>query len=48
MPELDQAEWTKGFKELNLGYTLAQAQAEAARCINCGACSECMHVRRGL
>ena len=42
MPELDQAEWTKGFKELNLGYTDAQAQAEAARCINCGACSECM------
>ena len=42
MPELDQAEWTKGFKELNLGFTEAQAQAEAARCINCGACSECM------
>jgi heterodisulfide reductase subunit A-like polyferredoxin len=42
MPELEQAEWTKGFKEINLGYTLAQAQAEAARCINCGACSECM------
>ena len=42
MPELDQAEWTKGFKEINLGFTEAQAQAEAARCINCGACSECM------
>ena len=42
MPELPQAEWTKSFKEINLGFTEAQAQAEAARCINCGLCSECM------
>ena len=42
MPELPQAEWTQGFKEINLGFTEAQAQAEAARCINCGLCSECM------
>ncbi|MHB9074377.1 MAG: FAD-dependent oxidoreductase [Desulfobaccales bacterium] len=42
MPELPQAEWTQGFKEINLGFTEAQAQEEAARCINCGLCSECM------
>ncbi len=42
MPELDQAEWAQSFKEINLGFTEAQAQAEAARCINCGLCSECM------
>jgi heterodisulfide reductase subunit A-like polyferredoxin len=42
MPELPQAEWTGSFKELNLGFTEAQAQQEAARCINCGLCSECM------
>ena len=27
MPELPQAEWTKSFKEINLGFTEAQAQA---------------------
>ncbi len=42
MPEMPQAEWAKGFKEINLGFTEAQAQTEAARCINCGLCSECM------
>ncbi len=42
MPELDPAEWTQGFKEINLGFTEAQAQAEAGRCVNCGACSECL------
>jgi len=42
MPELPQAEWTRGFKEINLGFTAAQARQEAERCINCGACSECL------
>jgi heterodisulfide reductase subunit A-like polyferredoxin len=30
------------FDEILQGYTEAQAQAEAARCLNCGICSECM------
>jgi heterodisulfide reductase subunit A2 len=30
------------FDEIFQGYTEAQAQAEAARCLNCGICSECM------
>ena len=34
------AEWIQGFKEINLGYTEEQAAAEAARCVNCGVCSE--------
>ena len=42
MPEMPPVEWAKSFKEINLGFTEAQAQAEAARCINCGLCSECM------
>ena len=35
-------EWIKSFKEINLGYSEAEAVAEADRCINCGICSECM------
>ncbi len=35
-------EWIKGFEEINLGYAEEQAVEEAARCINCGICSECM------
>ncbi len=35
-------EWIKGFQEINLGYSEDEAVAEAARCINCGVCSECM------
>jgi heterodisulfide reductase subunit A-like polyferredoxin len=30
------------FDEISLGYTEDQAKAEAARCLNCGVCSECM------
>jgi heterodisulfide reductase subunit A-like polyferredoxin len=30
------------FDEVNLGYTPEQAQAEAARCLQCGVCSECL------
>ena len=30
------------FAEVNLGYTDEEAQAEAARCLACGVCSECL------
>jgi heterodisulfide reductase subunit A-like polyferredoxin len=30
------------FDEIALGFTEAQAMSEAARCLNCGVCSECM------
>jgi heterodisulfide reductase subunit A-like polyferredoxin len=30
------------FDEIAKGYTQAEAEAEAARCLNCGICSECM------
>ncbi len=42
MPELPLAEWTKGFTEINLGFSEEQARSEAERCINCGVCSECL------
>ena len=42
MATLPVEEWIKGFKEINLGYKEEQALEEAARCINCGICSECM------
>jgi heterodisulfide reductase subunit A-like polyferredoxin len=42
LPHLPLEEWLKGFKEINLGFDKEQAMAEAARCINCGLCSECM------
>ena len=42
MPHIPVEEWLKGFKEINLGYDKERAVAEAARCINCGVCSECM------
>jgi heterodisulfide reductase subunit A-like polyferredoxin len=42
MPELSKSEWAAGFREINLGLTAEQAQAEAERCINCGGCSECL------
>ncbi len=42
MQTLPVEEWIKGFKEINLGYGEEEAVAEAARCINCGVCSECM------
>jgi heterodisulfide reductase subunit A-like polyferredoxin len=42
MPHLPVEKWLQGFKEINLGYDTEQAVAEAARCINCGVCSECM------
>ena len=30
------------FQEVNLGYTEEEAKAEAARCLACGVCSECL------
>jgi heterodisulfide reductase subunit A len=36
------AERLSGFAEVDLGLTAAEAKAEAERCLNCGACSECM------
>jgi heterodisulfide reductase subunit A-like polyferredoxin len=42
METLPVEEWSKSFKEINLGYSEAEAVAEAVRCINCGGCSECM------
>ena len=30
------------FDEVNLGYTAEEARAEAARCLQCGICSECL------
>uniref|UniRef100_A0A7V6A1H2 FAD-binding protein n=1 Tax=Desulfobacca acetoxidans TaxID=60893 RepID=A0A7V6A1H2_9BACT len=42
LPHIPVEEWLQGFKEINLGYDQEQALAEAARCINCGVCSECM------
>ncbi|MCK6555089.1 NADPH-dependent glutamate synthase [Candidatus Binatia bacterium] len=35
MPERDAAERSSNFKEVNLGYTLADALAESERCIQC-------------
>jgi heterodisulfide reductase subunit A-like polyferredoxin len=35
-------DWTKSFAEINLGFSVEAAQAEAGRCINCGVCSECL------
>jgi heterodisulfide reductase subunit A-like polyferredoxin len=42
MPHIPVEEWIKSFKEINLGYPEEEAVAEAARCINCGVCSECL------
>jgi heterodisulfide reductase subunit A-like polyferredoxin len=40
--ELATAQRTSGFDEVELPYTLEQAQAEARRCLNCAGCSECL------
>jgi heterodisulfide reductase subunit A-like polyferredoxin len=42
MPELDVGERVGSFAEVDLGYTDELAQAEAARCLACGVCSECL------
>ncbi len=42
MPELAAAERLGNFNEVELGYGAEEGQKEAARCLNCGFCSECM------
>ena len=42
MPELSVAERIGNFAEVEGGYDDQSAQAEAARCLACGICSECM------
>jgi len=42
MPELPVEERIKGFDEIERGYTDELAQAEAARCLSCALCSECL------
>ena len=42
MPSLSQKESIDNLKEIKLGYDEESAKAEAARCLSCGICSECM------
>ncbi|OGO16021.1 MAG: hypothetical protein A2Z14_07440 [Chloroflexi bacterium RBG_16_48_8] len=42
MTELAVTSRVDGFQEVELGYTDEQAQAEAARCLACAICSECL------
>lgn len=42
MPELPLEQRLAGFAEVEGGYDDESAQAEAARCLACGVCSECM------
>ncbi|MCP4537206.1 MAG: FAD-dependent oxidoreductase [Chloroflexi bacterium] len=42
MNELSVEQRLSGFEEVTAGYTDEQAQAEAARCLACGICSECL------
>ena len=42
VPELPVAQRLQGFPEVETGYTPELAQAEAARCLACGICSECL------
>ncbi len=42
MPERQAGERRGDFGEIEAGYTEEQARAEAARCLSCGVCSECM------
>ena len=41
IPELEVKERGGNFDEVELGYTTEMAMEEAARCLNCGVCSEC-------
>ncbi|MCF8054600.1 MAG: FAD-dependent oxidoreductase, partial [Deltaproteobacteria bacterium] len=40
-PHRDPVERAKDFGEVGLGFSEAQAKAEALRCLSCGICSEC-------
>jgi heterodisulfide reductase subunit A2 len=42
MPELAAEDRVGNFNEVELGYGQEEGQKEAARCLNCGYCSECM------
>jgi len=42
MPELEISKRAGNFNEVELGYEEPDGQKEAARCLNCGYCSECM------
>ena len=42
VPELPVEERVSNFAEVEMGYTDELAQAEAARCLACGICSECL------
>ncbi|WP_022663791.1 FAD-dependent oxidoreductase [Desulfospira joergensenii] len=42
MPELAVVEREGNFQEVELGYAREDGQKEAARCLNCGYCSECL------
>jgi heterodisulfide reductase subunit A-like polyferredoxin len=42
MSALDATTRKRSFDEVRQGYTDAEAQAEAARCLACGVCSECL------
>jgi len=42
MPELALAERAGNFHEVELGYGKEEGKKEAARCLNCGYCSECL------
>ncbi len=41
IPELPPMERIQGMEEVHGGYTPAEAQTEAQRCLNCGVCSDC-------
>jgi NADPH-dependent glutamate synthase beta subunit-like oxidoreductase len=45
-PVRDRKKAVKDFKEVDGGYTEDQAKAEAARCLDCGFCSECLECER--
>ena len=42
MAALETGSRRQSFEEVNLGYTEEEARAEAARCLQCGVCSECL------
>ncbi|MBI2202037.1 MAG: FAD-dependent oxidoreductase, partial [Armatimonadetes bacterium] len=42
MAALEAGSRRQSFEEVNLGYTEEEARAEAARCLQCGVCSECL------
>jgi Fe-S-cluster-containing hydrogenase component 2 len=44
VPEIDLTERLDGLKEVELTYSLAQAQEEAARCMVCGGCEICWEI----